>query len=132
MLQKLGRLSQAKLNEELHAGDTDMLFEKVHKMSSAVAANISQMINCQLLLIMKTDVINNISDLLFFSVAFQGLRFGDNITIFKKQIKELVELSLYLKFKVVLAMIASLHGLNQTGTDGLIALVMGFDHVNKV
>lgn len=45
MLQKLGRLSQAKLNEELHAGDTDMLFEKVHKMSSAVATNISQMIN---------------------------------------------------------------------------------------
>ena len=132
MLQKLGRLSQAKLNEELHAGDADMLFEKVHKMSSAVATNISQMINCQLLLIMKVDVINNGPDLLFFAVAFQRLRFGDNITIFKKQIKELVELGLYLKFKVVLAMIASFHGLNQTGTDVLIALVMGFDNVNKV
>ena len=81
---------------------------------------------------MKVDVINNCPDLLFFAVAFQRLRFGDNITIFKKQIKELVKLGLYLKFKVVLAMIASLHGLNQTGTDGLIALVMGFNHVNKV
>ena len=30
MLQKLGRLSQAKLNEELHAGDANMFFEKVH------------------------------------------------------------------------------------------------------
>ena len=70
MLQKFGRLSQAKLNEELHAGDADMLFEKVHKMSSAVATNISQMINCQLLLIMKTDVINNISDLIVYLKFF--------------------------------------------------------------
>ena len=45
MLQKLGRLSQSKLNEELHAGDANLLFEKVNKMSIAVAANISQMIN---------------------------------------------------------------------------------------
>lgn len=81
---------------------------------------------------MKVDVINDGPNFLFFAVAFQGLRFGDNITIFKKQIKELVKLGLYLKFKVALAMIASLHGFNQTGTDGFISLVMGFDHVNKV
>ena len=76
-----------------------MFFEKVHKVSSAVATNISQMINCQLLLIMKADVINNIPDLLFLTIAFQRLRFGDNITIFKKQIKELYGINIVKEVK---------------------------------
>jgi len=72
----------------------------------------------------------SISDILDSSAVLEAQ--GLDIVILKEQVEELVKLGLYLKFKVVLAMIASLHGLNQTGTDGLIALVMGFDHVNKV
>ena len=109
MLEELGSLAQAKLNQVLNAGNAQMFFEEIHEVRGTVAADARQLINREFFLIMFIDVVDDGADFLFLAVALGRQLLGNDIVVLKEQVEEMVELGFELKFIVFLLTITCFH-----------------------
>ena len=69
MLEELGSLAQAELNQIFNARNAQMFFEEIHEVRRTVAADARQLINREFFLIMLIDIVDDRSNFLFLAVA---------------------------------------------------------------
>lgn len=81
---------EADANDEVHAGDAGMLFEKGHEMWLAVAHKEGKFFNGEVLIVMLVDVVDDFANFGIFSVDIVGDFFMD-MAVQKEEIDKLMQ-----------------------------------------